>query len=155
MNENLTFSRDRVRKSFQGQNGISNDIARYRKQSVIAISSLISSLAQGQRPKQRRSFTRGEKIRNHNRNYDRKQSRSEGSFIVAAQQIKKKSIKVKRQAVISYGNMMLNQRQGDVCITEKCYLLIGIKRDQESLLFNALQGLIDSEREKKLVKKSV
>ena len=60
------------------------------------------------------------------------------------------SVSAIRKAAVSYRNMIQNDDKGDICIVEKCYALIGTKLDEHSLLFNALQCLVDSERESKM-----
>jgi len=64
------------------------------------------------------------------------------------QRVKKKYIskKARLQAIESYQTMLENERIGQVCIVEKCYILTGIDSKHHSLLFLALQQLIDLER---------
>merc|ERR1711933_21897 len=54
--------------------------------------------------------------------------------------------KSRSQTVESYETMLENELIGEVCIVEKCYILTGVDAKSHSLLFNALQQLIDLER---------
>ena len=54
---------------------------------------------------------------------------------------------IKEQAKEAYDAMVKADEFGDVCIVEKCYVLIGTKSQDQSLLFCALQQLVDAERE--------
>jgi len=57
------------------------------------------------------------------------------------------SFEAKTHASISHSAMKSNEELGDVCIVEKCYILVGVKPGCESLLFNGLQQLVDLEKD--------
>ena len=46
----------------------------------------------------------------------------------------------------AYQAMVEAEREGDICIVEKCYVLTGTRLQDQSLFFCALQNLIDMER---------
>lgn len=47
----------------------------------------------------------------------------------------------------SYQTMLKNYEEGEVCIMEQCYIIFGSEPNRHSLIFSALQSLVDSERE--------
>ena len=57
------------------------------------------------------------------------------------------SLHAKRLAAEAYRIMKNEDKGGDICIVEACYVMIGTKLDEQSLVLNALQKLIDVERE--------
>ena len=59
---------------------------------------------------------------------------------------KKFSSRVLKLASESYQVMLDNAIEGDVCIIEECYIIVGIEPSADSLIFSGLQSLVDSER---------
>lgn len=57
------------------------------------------------------------------------------------------SDEVRRLAVESYQEMLTNNTYGDACLVQKCYIMIGTRPEEQSLIFCALQQIIDLERE--------
>ena len=57
------------------------------------------------------------------------------------------SDEVRRLAVESYQEMLKNDSYGDACLVQKCYIMIGTRPEEQSLIFCALQQIIDLERE--------
>lgn len=57
------------------------------------------------------------------------------------------SEEVRRLAVESYQEMLKNDTYGDACLVQKCYIMIGTRPEEQSLIFCALQQIIDLERE--------
>ena len=53
---------------------------------------------------------------------------------------------VRNKAKESYSEMLRNDRLGDMCILEKCFVFIGTKLDEQCLLLCALKQLADYER---------
>jgi len=47
----------------------------------------------------------------------------------------------------SFAEMVENTSKGEVCVVEKCYVLLGINPQEQCLLFSAMQQLVDVERE--------
>lgn len=72
------------------------------------------------------------------------QKKSEGS---ATQPDKIISLRAKRLAAEAYRVMNDNTRAGDVCIIEICYVMLGTKLHEQSLVLSALQKFVDVERE--------
>jgi serine/threonine protein kinase/CRP-like cAMP-binding protein len=56
------------------------------------------------------------------------------------------SERVRRLAISAYQAMIDADKEGDICIVEKCYVLTGTRLQEQSLLFCALQNLINMER---------
>jgi len=54
---------------------------------------------------------------------------------------------VKQQASSSYSTMIENDKLGEICIVEICYVFTGVEVKNLSLLFLALKQLVDSERD--------
>jgi cGMP-dependent protein kinase len=54
--------------------------------------------------------------------------------------------RVRRLGLSAYQAMIDADKEGDICIVEKCYVLTGTKLQEQSLLFCALQNLINMER---------
>ena len=61
--------------------------------------------------------------------------------------VKQVSQKAKQLAAEAYKFMVEADRQGEVCIVEKCYVMIGTRLKEQSLILNGLQKFIDVERE--------
>mmetsp|Transcript_3030 Transcript_3030/g.4565 ORF Transcript_3030/g.4565 Transcript_3030/m.4565 type:complete len:1665 (-) Transcript_3030:65-5059(-) len=59
----------------------------------------------------------------------------------------KKSDVSKAAASQAFSHMTQSDKLGDVCVVERCYVLVGTNSDNHSLLFCALQQLVDIERE--------
>ena len=57
------------------------------------------------------------------------------------------SDEVRRLAIESYQEMLKNDTLGDACLVQKCYIMIGTRPEEQSLIFCALQQIIDLERE--------
>ena len=57
------------------------------------------------------------------------------------------SDKVRRLAAESYQEMVMNDTYGDACLVQKCYIMIGTRPAEQSLIFCALQQIVDLERE--------
>ena len=57
------------------------------------------------------------------------------------------SDKVRRLAAESYQEMVKNDTYGDACLVQKCYIMIGTRPAEQSLIFCALQQIVDLERE--------
>jgi len=57
------------------------------------------------------------------------------------------SLHAKRLAAEAYKVMNDDDRGGDVCIIETCYVMVGTKLHEQSLVLSALQKLVDVERE--------
>jgi len=72
--------------------------------------------------------------RNVSRNFDKLWQQNQ-NFLPQTSQAKK-----------PVNNMLRRDRLGDVCIVEKCFVLIGTSPEEQSLLLQALQQLIDLER---------
>ena len=53
---------------------------------------------------------------------------------------------VRRLGLSAYQAMMDAEKEGDICIVEKSYVLTGTRLQDQSLFFCALQNLIDMER---------
>lgn len=54
---------------------------------------------------------------------------------------------VRRLAAESYQEMVKNDTYGDTCLVQKCYVMIGTRPAEQSLIFCALQQIVDLERE--------
>jgi len=78
------------------------------------------------------------------------QKKSEGS---ATQPDKIISLRAKRLAAEAYRVMNDNTRAGDVCIIEICYVMLGTKLHEQSLVLSALQKFVDVEREDNAVRR--
>lgn len=52
----------------------------------------------------------------------------------------------RRMGVSAYQAMVESEKEGDICIVEKSYIMIGTRLADVSLFFYALQNLIDMER---------
>ena len=59
----------------------------------------------------------------------------------------KKNDVSKEAASQAFSYMTESDKLGDVCVVERCYVLVGTNSDHHSLLFCALQQLVDIERE--------
>merc|ERR1711933_210532 len=59
---------------------------------------------------------------------------------------------VKQQASLSYSTMIENEKLGEICVVESCYIFTGVKDKNLSLIFLALKKLIDSERDTRLTR---
>ena len=57
------------------------------------------------------------------------------------------SDEVRRLAAESYQEMVKNDTYGDACLVQKCYIMIGTRPAEQSLIFCALQQIVDLERE--------
>jgi len=55
---------------------------------------------------------------------------------------------VKVQAFNSYNTMIENEKLGEVCVREKCYILRDVKAEHLSLMLSAFKQLIDIERQR-------
>lgn len=64
-----------------------------------------------------------------------------------AQLDKKISLRAKRLAAEAYKVMNDYDKGGDICIIEKCYIMIGTQLREQSLVLSALQKFVDVERE--------
>ena len=64
-----------------------------------------------------------------------------------AQLDKKISLRAKRLAAEAYKVMNDYDKGGDICIIEKCYIMIGTQLHEQSLVLSALQKFVDVERE--------
>jgi len=53
---------------------------------------------------------------------------------------------IRRLGISSYQEMIDAEKEGYICIVEKCYVLTGTRLQDQSLFFCALQNLIDMER---------
>lgn len=53
---------------------------------------------------------------------------------------------VRNKAKDSYRCMLRNERLGETCIVEKCFVFVGTKGDEQSLMLCALKHLVDHER---------
>jgi len=51
-----------------------------------------------------------------------------------------------KQAKESYETMIENEKLGDICVVEKCFIFIGVNPAEQSLLLCALQQLVLQER---------
>mmetsp|Transcript_27628 Transcript_27628/g.40807 ORF Transcript_27628/g.40807 Transcript_27628/m.40807 type:complete len:458 (+) Transcript_27628:151-1524(+) len=60
--------------------------------------------------------------------------------------------KLRCQAAEAFDIMLENDKMGDACIVEKCYVVIGAKLEVQGLLFCALQQIIDLERDDNALK---
>ncbi len=60
---------------------------------------------------------------------------------------KKNNDATKAAASQAYSFMIAAEKLGEICIIERCYVLVGTKSNEHALLFYALQQLIDIERE--------
>ena len=52
----------------------------------------------------------------------------------------------RRMGISAYRAMVDSEKEGDICIVEKSYIIIGMRPVDQSLFFCALQNLIDMER---------
>lgn len=52
----------------------------------------------------------------------------------------------RRMGISAYQAMVDSEKEGDICIVEKSYIIIGMRLVDQSLFFCALQNLIDMER---------
>jgi hypothetical protein len=52
----------------------------------------------------------------------------------------------RRMGISAYKAMIDSEKEGDMCIVEKSYILTGTRLVDQSLFFCALQNLIDMER---------
>lgn len=62
-------------------------------------------------------------------------------------QTKPVSRQAKRLAAEAYKFMVEAESVGEICILEHCYVMIGTKPEEQSLILNALQKVIQVERE--------
>lgn len=60
---------------------------------------------------------------------------------------KKYSAAARRLAIEAYEYMLDSDSLGEACLVQNCYVLIGTKPEEQSLLFRALQQIVDLERE--------
>ena len=51
-----------------------------------------------------------------------------------------------KKATESYKTMIENEKLGDVCIVEKCFILIGTNPEEQSLMLFALKQLVELDR---------
>lgn len=74
-------------------------------------------------------------------------NRRQRKTLIQPVETKSVSDKVRRLAVESYQEMLKNNVYGDACLVQKCYIMIGTRPEEQSLIFCALQQIIDLERE--------
>jgi len=74
-------------------------------------------------------------------------NRRQRKILIQPVETKSISDKVRRLAVESYQEMLKNNVYGDACLVQKCYIMIGTRPEEQSLIFCALQQIIDLERE--------
>lgn len=56
------------------------------------------------------------------------------------------SEQARRMGIAAYQAMIDSDKEGDMCIVEKCYIIMGTRLADQSVVFYALQNLIDMER---------
>ena len=62
-------------------------------------------------------------------------------------QVQEQDIKKKLKDMALLSSFKTIDNESDVILVEKCYVLVGIKPDHESLMFNGLQQLVDLEKD--------